>query len=229
MRPHLSFPVTEFKALDDDAEQPGTFEAIVSVFGTPDLGHDIVKRGAFKKTLKERGLPPIVWSHQWDIPPIGATLKAEEREEGLYIKARLFVGDDEDSPVARAVYTAMKAVDGNGRSPLREFSFGYQAIDTEMKTIDGEEFRLLKTIDLFEAGPTLLGMHPATRLVGIKAAVAEALQELAGPEETDEKTEQDDNPTPNPTPPEGEGEEAEARIRALLAEQPILIQEDQHV
>jgi HK97 family phage prohead protease len=207
----MSFRVAELKATPDDG--PGTFRAIVSVFGTPDMGKDIVERGAFKDTLQTRGLPPIVWSHQWDIPPIGATLKAEERQEGLYIKGRLFVGEDEDSPVARAVYTAMKAKDGNGSSPLREFSFGYEAKDVEFKEIDGEQHRILKRVDLFEAGPTLVGMHPDTRLMGVKA-LADAIQELQQPPAA--KEEPNDKPDPKPEM----GEEETARINRLLAQHP---------
>lgn len=211
-----SFRVAELKATPEDG--PGTFRAIVSVFGNVDEGGDRVERGAFKRTLSERGLPPIVWSHQWDTPPIGATLKAEERAEGLYIKGRLFVDEGEDSPMARAVYTAMKATDGNGQPVLKEFSFGYAAKDYAIEGEDGSQIRVLKDVDLFEAGPTLVGMNPETRLIGMKA-MAQELQRAAEPEKK-----QDEKPDDKPDPKAAQAaEEEQVRIRRLLAERPIHI------
>jgi HK97 family phage prohead protease len=164
------FAVSEIKALPDGAGQPGEFEAMVSVFGNVDSVGDIVEKGAFTDSLS-RGLPPIVWSHQWDVPPIGTTMSATETDQGLVIKGRLFVGEGEDSPMARAVYTAMKAKDGRGEPTLKEFSFGFCVTDAEYKTVDGEEIRSLKGIDLFEAGPCLKGVNPATQLLAVKSAL----------------------------------------------------------
>lgn len=164
------FAVSEIKALPDGTGQPGEFEAMVSVFGNVDSVGDIVEKGAFSESLS-KGLPPIVWSHQWDVPPIGTTMSATETDQGLVIKGRLFVGDGEDSPMARAVYTAMKAKDGRGEPTLKEFSFGFCVTDAEYKTVDGEEIRSLKGIDLFEAGPCLKGVNPATQLLAVKSAL----------------------------------------------------------
>jgi HK97 family phage prohead protease len=164
------FAVSEIKALPDGTGQPGEFEAMVSVFGNVDSVGDIVEKGAFTDSLS-KGLPPIVWSHQWDVPPIGTTMSATETDQGLVIKGRLFVGEGEDSPMARAVYTAMKAKDGRGEPTLKEFSFGFCVTDAEYKTVDGEEIRSLKGIDLFEAGPCLKGVNPATQLLAVKSAL----------------------------------------------------------
>lgn len=210
---HKSFPVTDLKAIGG-SDEPGTFEAIVAVFGNVDTGGDRLERGAFKRTLKERGLPPIVWSHNWDVPPIGVVSEAVENNEGLRIKGRLFVGEDEDSPLARQVYTAMKATDGNGKAPLREFSFGYAAKEYAMEGEDEQKIRVLKDVELFEVGPTLIGMNPATRLMAVKAAC-----------EPQDKQEPVDKPEPKSTTPVDE--EAQARIDALLHAQPINPQDAQ--
>lgn len=203
---HSSFKVTDFKAMTD-GDTPGTFEALVAVFNNVDRGGDRILPGAFKRTLKD-GLPPIVWSHNWDVPPIGVVTEASETGDGLLVKGRLFVAEGEDSPVARQVYTAMKAVDGQGRAPLREFSFGYEVRDAASVTEDGEDIRELKDLELFEVGPTLVGMNPATQLLGVK----DVREALGLPEKKDDP----DNATPNAE----EAEEAARRIRALLADQP---------
>ncbi len=94
----------DFKVLGE-GEPAGTFEAYVAVFSTPDRpdffgDSDIIEPGAFTQTLQEKGLPPIVWSHVWTIPPVGQALQAVEDAKGLRIKARLFLGDEDGTFVA---------------------------------------------------------------------------------------------------------------------------------
>lgn len=230
---HKTFPITSCKASPDG--DAGEFTALIAVFGNVDRGGDRIMPGAFKRTLAERGLPPIVWSHEWGTPPIGVTTSARETDAGLVLTGRLFVGEDEDHPVARQVYTAMRAQDGNGASPLREFSFGYEAKEYQHETAqDGTKIRVLTDVDLFEAGPTLVGMNPDTRLLSIKNAAASSADgetltityqdstgDHAGAERSDGTAE--DKPGPNPAPA---GEEGQARIGRLLASQPIHVEGD---
>lgn len=197
---HKSFGLSELKAIAD-GDEAGTFEAVVAVFGNVDRGGDRIVKGAFSRTLEERGLPPIVWSHEWGVPPIGVVKEATETDEGLLIKGRLFVGDDEDHPMARQVYTAMRAQDGKGKAPLREFSFGYEVHSSEEITEDGEEIRVLKDLELFEVGPTLVGMNPETRLLAVKGDVT-----LSPTPQTNDKPDPKDEPS----------EEDAARITRLL-------------
>ena len=169
----------QFKAVTD--APAGTFEAIVSVFGNVDLGGDRVMPGAFAKTLAEwqsSGDPiPVIWSHEWDDPMshIGYVEQAEERPEGLYVRARLDVDNNQ-----RAAYVARLLKERR----VREFSFGYYAKNSVV--VDDEEYgkvRQLTEIDLFEVGPTLLGMNPetilleaASRINGRKATAEETVE-----------------------------------------------------
>lgn len=151
------------KSIDAAEDDRGTFEAVVSVFGNVDSYGDRVESGAFAKSLT-KGLPPVVWSHRWDEPPIGAALEATETDEGLVVKAKL----DLDNPLAANVYRALTNKGGDGRPPLREFSFAYDVIDAEWIKVDGEDVFSLKTLDLIEVGPCLKGVNDQTRLVGVK-------------------------------------------------------------
>lgn len=224
-----NFPVTEIKALPDD--EPGTFEAIVACFGNVDRGGDRMKKGSFARTLKDRGLPPIIWSHNWDIPPIGTVEEAVENNSGLRIKGRLFVGEDEDSPVARQVYTAMKAKDGNGMSPLREFSFGYEAVASKGEEVEGEEIRVLEDVELFEVGPTLVGMNPATQLLAVKSAeevIKQAVEETEPPEEGEVKPDPV-TPLEETTPPPADDPDSDTEPPAVVvdpATSPVVQPED---
>lgn len=155
---HKSYELSQFKALGDQAE--GQFEAIVSVFGNVDSYGDRVVKGAFAGSLerwrqKERPIP-VVFSHQWDDldAHIGQVLEAEERDEGLYVRAQL----EMDEPFAARVYKKLK----NGT--LSEFSFAYDVLQSER--VDG--VNELRELELFEVGPTLVGANRETRLLAVK-------------------------------------------------------------
>jgi HK97 family phage prohead protease len=207
---HKSFEVKEL----DTAGGSGEFEALVAVFGNVDRGGDRMLKGSFADTLATNGYPPVVWSHMWDTPPIGASMKAEETDAGLVIGGKLFVDDHE---IARQVYAGMSTKGGDGRPALREFSFGYSTVESKDVTEDGQTVREIAKVDLYEVGPTLVGMNPATRLLGVKRAGLYTLDEarsLLG------LTRQADNPAPNAAKA---AEEARARIGRLLTERPYAL------
>jgi HK97 family phage prohead protease len=160
-RIETGFPVASFKAL---SEKSGEFEALISVFGNVDLGGDRVVKGAFAKSLakwEESGDPiPVYWNHQWDDPfaNIGgiAPGDAKETDDGLLVKGVL----DMHNPFAAQVHHLLS------QRRVKEFSFGYQVVDSE-KAKDGATDLL--ELDIFEGGPTLKGMNPATQLIAAKA------------------------------------------------------------
>src|SRR4051812_38886641 len=82
---HKSMPAMVANTDDTPA---GVFEAIVSVFNNKDLGGDIVRPGAFVKSLEywnASGDPiPIYWSHRMDDPTynVGEILDAKELAAG---------------------------------------------------------------------------------------------------------------------------------------------------
>lgn len=209
-----SFALAEVKAAGD---KPGAFEAVVSVFGNVDSYGDRMVKGAFARTLTEKGMPPVVWSHEWQVPPIGTIESATETDEGLVVKGRLFVGADEDHAVAKQVYAAMKA------GALREFSFGYSTKASNDVTEDGETVREITDVDLYEVGPTLVGANSATRLVGVKALERAVAHELEQPPAAVKSTttEPVDKLDPKDAPV---SEEDRARISRLLSARPIHIQ-----
>jgi HK97 family phage prohead protease len=207
---HKTFPAAHVKALAADAA-PGTFEAVVACFGNVDLADEVIERGAFEASLAE-GLPPIVWSHDWLTPPIGVCLGASETDEGLLVRGQLFVGDGDDHPRAREVYTAMRAADGNGVAPLREWSVGLTVKRERFEDRDGRKVVVLEELGLLECGPCLRGVNPATRTVGVKGAdcpgcVERRLRSLYA--------------TATPTPPTGADDaDARGRVAGVLLPDP---------
>lgn len=159
------------------AGEPGTFEALVSVFGNKDLGGDVVMPGAFTETLASwaaKGDPiPVIWSHDWGNPQahIGAVTSAVETDRGLLVRAQL----DVDRNFAEQVHHLMKS------RRVTQFSFGYFADEVKWAEDEtGRMFRELHKISLFEVGPTLLGMNPETELIQAASATSTAAADHGG-------------------------------------------------
>ena len=150
----------------DGAAGDGVFEAIVATYDVDSYGDRIIP-GAFADTLKaweaSGDAIPVYWSHRMDDPDmnIGHVLEAAERPgEGLWVKAQL----DLANPKAVTVHRLMK-----GRR-VTQFSFAYEVLDAAPgKTADGGQVLDLKTLDLFEVGPTPIGVNQATELLDVKA------------------------------------------------------------
>lgn len=150
-----------------DGTEDGVFEAIVATYDIDSVGDKIVP-GAFKQTLADwaaSGDPiPVLWSHMAMDPEyhIGFIEDAEERPEGLWVRARI----DLDEPKASKVYKLLKG------KRVRQFSFAYDI--EEGGWVDNEESRdggyyELRKLKLYEVGPTLIGANERTELLDVKA------------------------------------------------------------
>lgn len=153
-----------------EAKADGTATALVSVFGNVDLGGDRVLPGAFTRSLEEwqaKGDPiPVIWSHDWDNPEsfVGWADPAEIRETdaGLEVPMKF----DLDRPRAEQVHHLLKT------RRVTQFSFGYFVrAYQDVEDADYGTVRELADVDLFEVGPTLLGMNPETELLQAASAL----------------------------------------------------------
>ena len=151
----------------DTGGSAGQFEAIVSVFDNLDSYGDIVRPGAFARTLAEwetKGIPiPIYYSHRLDDPDmnLGHVVSATETDRGLEIVGQL----DLDMPKAQTVHRLFKG----GR--LAQFSFSYAVKDGSVQEGEnGAEFYEIRDVDLYEVGPTPVGANPDTELTAVKDA-----------------------------------------------------------
>lgn len=160
-----SCPVQVKAAGEHEGTDDGVFEAIVAAYNTDSVG-DRITPGAFAETLAEwkgRGDPiPVLWSHMSHDPDyhIGEVLEAEERPEGLWVRARI----DLDAPKAAQVYRLLK-----GRR-VTQFSFAYDITEGSwVDQKDGESYYELRRLKLYEVGPTLIGANQATELLDVKS------------------------------------------------------------
>ncbi|MDE8650804.1 HK97 family phage prohead protease [Novosphingobium album (ex Liu et al. 2023)] len=116
------------------------FAGYAALFGKRDAGRDLIRQGAFARTLAERRDPvPLFWQHRADIR-IGWVETIAEDARGLRIVASL------DNPQGAAGQALQ-------RGALTGLSFGYRARGGR-HTVEGRE---LTDIELFEVS---LVTHP---------------------------------------------------------------------
>lgn len=164
-----SCPVQIKAAGAQDGTDEGVFEAIVAAYNVDSVGDKIIP-GAFADSLDEwkaSGDPiPVLWSHMSQDPDyhIGWVLEAEERAEGLWVKAQMDPEDLADkASKASKVYKLLK-----GRR-VTQFSFAYDILEGAWVDKQDESYYELRKLKLFEVGPTLIGANQTTELLDIKS------------------------------------------------------------
>lgn len=170
-------PVKIKAAGTQDGTDDGVFEAIVATYDLDSVG-DRIAPGAFADTLdewKSSGDPiPVLWSHMSMDPDyhVGYVEEAEERAEGLWVKARI----DMDGPKGQQVYRLLK-----GRR-VTQFSFAYDVLDAGPGEDGDEQFTELRKLKLYEVGPTLIGANQATELLDVKTRPSITVNVADGPD-----------------------------------------------
>lgn len=164
-----SCPVQIKAAGAQDGTDEGVFEAIVAAYNVDSVSDKIIP-GAFVESLdawKASGDPiPVLWSHMSQDPDyhIGWVLEAEERAEGLWVKAQMDPEDLADKQSkAFKVYKLLK-----GRR-VTQFSFAYDILEGAWVDKEDESYYELRKLKLFEVGPTLIGANQTTELLDIKS------------------------------------------------------------
>jgi HK97 family phage prohead protease len=150
------------KALTED-DQVWRFTGYASIFGSKDLGNDVVVEGAFSKSLRDHGMPLLLFQHKHDECPVGTITEAREDRRGLYIKGEKGELPKDDSFCRDRLVPQLK------RRGLKGMSIGYRALETEKRKSDG--VRLLKEIRLYECSFVSMPMHPQAGVETIKQSV----------------------------------------------------------
>lgn len=128
------------------------------MFNNVDLSNDVVVPGAFAKSLRDHGLPMLLWNHKMDEPPLGTMIEAKEDKRGLFIKAEL---PKDDTFVSGRIIPQLK------KRGLKGMSIGYRATEKEVRKSDGA--RLLKGIHLVEVSVVTRPMNPLAEVETVKS------------------------------------------------------------
>jgi len=145
----------------------GEYEAYASVFGNVDRDGDIVKKGAFSKTLQEREIFPIVWFHRPTEVLGGA--KLEEDNYGLKVYGKLNL----NVVAAREKYELMK------QGVVADHSFAYDVIRKSSTVKDGKNVRVLEEVRLYEVSPLPVGFaaNPKATMTLVKASNGRVIED----------------------------------------------------
>ena len=137
----------------------GTFEGYASLFDLPDLGRDIVRPGAFARSITRRGVQGIklLWQHE-AAQPIGRWLEIKEDSRGRFVRGQLNL----EVARARELLSLLRegAVDG--------LSIGYRA--EKARTDRKSGLRQLLQVDLWEISLVTFPMLPQARVSAVKHA-----------------------------------------------------------
>ena len=149
-------------------KDPGWIEGYASVFNVPDYGGDIVRPGAFQKTIAERvpagrvKLMAVHFIHGGGAAEvIGTVTQAKEDDYGLWIHADL-------SSTELAQQTRQKALEQH----LKELSMGYKKLKYNYITIQGNDYQELIEVMLLEVTVVPFGMNEHALITAAKSAVS---------------------------------------------------------
>lgn len=143
-----------------DLAGEGRFSGYASVFGRPDLGRDVIERGAFLASLARRGPDAVRMLYQHDpAEVIGRWTVIREDDHGLYVEGQLTPGSARAAEVH--AHLLNRAIDG--------LSIGFRALRTSRDGRGG--WRRILEADLWEISIVTFPMLPEARVGAVKRAV----------------------------------------------------------
>lgn len=134
----------------------------LSSFGNKDHDGDIIIKGAFTKSLKERKNDIFFLNqHNWN-QPHGKFQVLQEDAKGLYFESEPFVKGVTYSEDALKLYEA---------GVIKEHSIGFVTMQDEFDS--KSEARILKELKLYEGSNVTLGANSNTPFTGVKSTLKE--------------------------------------------------------
>ena len=144
---------------DEDMKEYGRFEGYASVFNNTDLGNDVIKTGAFRKSLRKRGVKGVklLYQHKTDMP-IGVFEEIKEDEHGLMVKGKLAL----KTQAGQAAYELLKM------GALDAMSIGFRANPDEVSYDKRTNKRMIGEVDLMEISLVTFPMNPQAKVRSVK-------------------------------------------------------------
>lgn len=166
------YGIMQFKSLTNTVTDVDTKSGIVtgiwSAFDNLDYDDDIIRKGAFAKTIAERGPNGtneifFLNQHNW-AQPLGKPTLLQERADGLY----------HETPVNAKTSYGADALELMGSGLVIQNSIGYQTMKWSNVVKEGaqyewETYRDITEIKLYEGSCVTLGANDQTPFTGFKS------------------------------------------------------------
>lgn len=144
----------ELKAVGGDN---GEFEGYGSVFNVVDSYNEVVDKGAFVESLKNFGMPALLWQHR-SSEPCGVYTDCYEDEKGLRVKGQLNL----ETQVGREAYALLK------QGALKGLSIGFRTEDEWQDTAN--KVTHLRRVRLYEVSLVTFPANAAANVEAVKSA-----------------------------------------------------------
>ncbi len=157
------FAPFEFKASDDEE---GVFEGHAAVFNKADRHGDIIKPGAFKKSLQRRPAKKVkmLFGHD-SLSMIGVWDSVKEDAKGLFVKGHLLL----QLIKAQEAFILLK------EGVLDSMSIGFSTVLSKDDAKRGMFARNLLELDLFEISLVAIPAQPGALVTSVKDASPEEI------------------------------------------------------
>lgn len=154
-------PATRVEAA---TEGEGVVIAYVSVYDVeyrvgPFGQREIIEKGAFDQSIKDKGTVPFFWSHNWPFGLMIGDTALSSDDKGLIATATL----DMDDELGRRVFRRIKS------GALDEYSIGYMVTMARFDP-DDEDLERVVEAQCIEASSVVLGANPDTDTIEVRAA-----------------------------------------------------------
>lgn len=138
-----------------DVTDSGAIEGHGSIANNIDLGGDVVKSGAFQRTLAaSKGALPILFNHD-PAEPIGVWEEMREDGKGLFVKGRLNM----EVARAREIHALLK------QGAIKGLSIGYSIVKDKVE----KGVRHLLELKLYEVSIVVFPMNELASVESVKA------------------------------------------------------------
>lgn len=142
-----------FEVKDLDSEGDGSFTGLLAAYDNVDAYGDVIRRGAFSRTINAKSEIPILWSHDAR-EPIGLG-RVEDTPKGLVLHGQLELS----LPEAQKAYTRLK------KKIVKGLSIGFETVKSVMK--DG--VRELLELKLYEGSLVTFPANDLAVVTEVKA------------------------------------------------------------
>lgn len=158
--------------LEIKSQEPGEgkFSGYANVYGVQDLNGDIVKPGAFTRSIKNRDVVPILLEHETKTA-VGLG-RLTEKPKGLWVDAVLNLGID----AAKSAQQLITPIAEFGRGVIDGLSIGF----VTMRDALGEKAREILEAKVLEVSLVAYPANESSRVVKVKSArqMQDELQDL---------------------------------------------------